>query len=50
MKGLILSLAFLVVWPLSIANALELKAKQSTLKGLLVQPLSGGNFAGKHLK
>ena len=47
MKGLILSLAFLVVWPLSIANALELKAKQSTLKGLLVQPLSGGNFAGK---
>ena len=47
MHGTAIILAFLFLYPIGAVNALELQLKQSKLKGLLVQPLPNGDFAGK---
>lgn len=47
MHGTAIILAFLFLYPIGAVNALELQLKQSKIKGLLVQPLPNGDFAGK---
>ena len=47
MKKYLIGFVFFASWQLHFTNASELKLRQSKLKGLLVQPLSNGNFAGK---
>jgi len=47
MKKCLIGFVFFASWQLHLTNASELKLRQSKLKGLLVQPLSNGNFAGK---
>ena len=47
MHGTAIILVFLFVCQIGVVTAFELQLKQSKLKGLLVQPLPNGDFAGK---
>ena len=47
MHGTAIILVFLFLCQIGVVTAFELQLKQSKLKGLLVQPLPNGDFAGK---